>query len=325
MTTNPDSLLFSPWVAFSLVLILVLMSAFFSGVETAFVCSDLLKIKQRKARVYMFIRRFFNNPERFLTTILVGNNITMVLLSTYFSAFLLSRSVKNAPLWSSLLITPFVLVFCEMFPKLVGRVFKERAIIKLAKFYAAVEWLLIPITLLIEKVAVALKKKLGLVRRTVWARDDIRVLISTLHSSGELDRAEKEALDDVFGFSKRSVKDISRRIQNVVGFDHSESLEAILDRAKKVGYTRYPVFKDREMIGYVNVFDLFYNDVESWQDWIRPITVVGANQKLDEIFALLTRKRESITAIQKGKRKIGIVTLQDLMREITESITKEEE
>lgn len=310
---------------FLAIIILAVFSAFFSGIETAFVSSDLLKVRQRKAKAYKAIRRFFNHPERFLTTILVGNNITIVLLSTCFTSFLIGLEVKDAPFISSIFVTPLALIFCEMFPKLVGRVFKEKSIIRLRVLYSVVEWCFLPLSLLIEKATVAIKRKLGLARRTVWARDDIRVLISTLHSSGEIDRAEKEALDDVFGFSKRSVKDITCRMHNVVGFDHTEDLETILERAKKVGYTRYPVFKEREMVGCINIFDLFYNEFENWHDWIRPITIVGANQKLDEVFALLTRKRESIAAVQKGKRKIGIVTLQDLMREITESITKEEE
>lgn len=320
-----NNIITNPWFMLVCVLIFAAFSAFFSGIETAFVSSDLLKVRQRKAKAYKAIRRLFNNPERFLSTILVGNNITIVLLSTCFTSFLLGLKIENAPLKSSFIITPIALIFCEMFPKLVGRVFKERSIIRTRIFYSVIEWCFMPLTLLIEKATVSIKKKLGLVRRTVWARDDIRVLISTLHSSGEIDRSEKEAIDDVFGFSKRSVKDISCRMQNVIGFDYSEELDAILARAKNVGFTRYPVFKARELIGYVNIFDIFYTEFKDWKELVRPITVVGANQKLDEVFASLTRKRESIAVIMKGKRQIGIVTLQDLMREITESITKEEE
>lgn len=308
-----------------LVVLFILISGFFSGIETAFVCTNQLRLKRHEHSKDREIENLFKRPDHFLTTTLVGNNISIVLVSTFFTSFLLARGVSDTEMVSSLVLTPIVLIFAEMFPKSLGRVFKERFVIKSKSVYKIVDILLTPFTFVIGKITAQVKNKLCEPRRSTWAKDDIKILISTLHSSGEIERSEKEAIDDVFGFSKSSVKDIAKRRQDVVAFDYTETEDVLLARAAKAGYTRYPVYRSRDIVGYINIFDMFYKEFKDWRELIRPITFVGANQKLDEVFSIITRKRESIAFVLRGNRKVGLVTLQDLMREITESIIKEEE
>jgi len=95
----------------------------------------------------------------------------------------------------------------------------------------------------------------------------------------------------------------------------------VLRKFKSFGFTRYPVFKNREIVGYVNMFDVFYEE-GNWQKLVRPITHVGESQKLYDVFTNLRTKRENMALVMRGKNPLGIVTLEDIIREIITSIIK---
>lgn len=300
----------------------IILTGYFAGVETAFVCSDRYRLKSFNLKTYNKFKVYFIDPERFFTTTLIGNNICVILASTFLTSFLLEKGVKDTELVNTLILTPLVLIFGEMFPKCIGRVFREKYIIKTSAFYLMWERILRVLSFLIKKITVKVKEKFQFSTKNTWGSEDIKILISALQSTGEIDRSEKEAIDDVFSFYKKSVKDIVRTKNEVVAFDYSESKNIILERAAQARHTRYPVYRSQEVIGYINIFDLFYNESQNWRHFIRPITFVGANQKLGEVFSILTRKHESIAFVQRGSRKLGMVTLVDLMQEITNSIIK---
>ena len=104
--------------------------------------------------------------------------------------------------------------------------------------------------------------------------------------------------------------------------DYNDSSQRVTELIQKSNFTRYPVFKQKEIIGYLNAFDLFYNPGKNWQAFIRPLTIVGANQKLYEVFSALKVKKENIALVLEGTTVYGIVTLQDLGREIIASLIK---
>ena len=78
----------------------------------------------------------------------------------------------------------------------------------------------------------------------------------------------------------------------------------------------------QKIIGYLNIFDLFYQEEKDWRQLIRPISIVGASQKLYEVFSLLKNKKENIAVVMKGKKILGIVTLEDIIKEILTSLSK---
>jgi len=307
------------------VIVFVVLAGFFSSLETAFVCTEYLKIKKlrrKRPKIYNYLIRFFSKPEHFLATTLVGTNICIIMSSCFTTIILVKLKIDNPSLWVSIVLTPIVLVFAEMFPKSIGRVYQSRFIIYFLKPFVFLEFILRPLVLL---AAFLPSRVIGLFsgKKTYKvSKDDIKILTEALHSEGKIERSEKEAIVDVLGFSQTRVKDIYVPVKKVISIDYIDGLEDILKKAKMYGFTRYPVFRDKEVVGYINIFDLFYEKFSSWHDVIRVIPKVGINQRLDDIFSPLFTRKKNIALVLKGERPYGIITTQDLMKEVITTLTR---
>ena len=153
-------------------------------------------------------------------------------------------------------------------------------------------------------------------------KEEIKSLVREIEKQGDIDRGEKEAIEEVFELKSDKIKDFCLGIKKVAAFDYIDTYSAILNIVKEYRFTRYPVFKNRVIVGYVNIYELFYNPGENWQALIRPILKVGLNQNLQEVFTGLTSKKESMALVLKGNRVYGIITIQDIIREITTAIIR---
>lgn len=315
-------------------LIFVILQGFFAASEISFISSPTIKLRHRQnkgdkkaKKVYDFIL----NPERFLATTLIGTNISVVLSSSLITFFLINLGVRASNLWITFIFTPLVVIFAELIPKNIGRFFKEDFSCKAVGLISFFEKLFLPVVKSIELVSKLLVKvfvKKARHRSFFVTKEEIKLLVKEIEKEGGIDKGEKEAIEEVFEFRSDRIKDVCVRTKKIVAFDYADSYKTILATVKKHRFTRYPVFsasggKNKEIIGYINIYDLFYQGAVCWQQFIRPIAKVGFNQKLHQIFTRLKSKRESIALVLKGKKVYGIITIQDIIREIITSIIKD--
>ena len=305
----------------------IFFQGFFAACEISFISSSLLKLRSMRGKnknahlAYMLLLR----PEKFLATALVGTNISVIISTTLATSFLISMEVPNSNVWVTLLFTPMIVIFAELVPKNIGRYYREEFGVKVAGVYRWAEIMFFPFISGIEKVSVWLVGKVvGKVKkRSVFVnREEIKALVKEIEIEGVLEKGEKEAIEDIFEFGETKLKDVCLPLSKVIGIDYADSFDRILSIGKSKGFTRYPVFRNRDIVGYINIFDLFYGTSKEWYPLIRPITHVGASQKLYEVFTLLKNKKENIAVVRKGKKMIGLVTLEDLIKEILGSIAK---
>jgi putative hemolysin len=304
------------------------LQGFFAASEISFISSRLVKLRHRQAKGDIRaakIYRLMEEPERFLTTTLVGINLSLVISSSLLTFFLIKLGVRNSNLWITLMFTPVIVVFAELIPKNIGRIFREDFNYRVIGVISFFEKLLYPVVesidffnKLLVKVILGKAKK----RSLFVTKEEIKSIVKEIEKEGGIDRGEKEAIEEVFEFRISKIKDVCVNIRDIAAFDYTDSYEKILEIVWQKGFTRYPVFKNKEIIGYINIYDLFYHQDKSWQSFIRPITKVGVSQKLYSVFALLKSKKESIALVIKGKKAYGMITLQDIIREIITSIVK---
>ena len=307
----------------------ILLQGFFAASEIGFISSSLLKLRHRRDKGQKGADKAYNlisRPEKFLITTLVGTNISVVLSSSFITFFLIKLGVKNSNVWITLLFTPIVVIFAELIPKNIGRYFRESFSCSTANLIIFFERLFLPIVKSIEFVIKLLIRLIAgksvKARSPFVTKEEIRLLIKEIEKEGGIDRGEKEAIEEVFELQQDKIKDVSMSLKKIVGVDYADSRDKILEVVNKSGFTRYPVFKNKEIIGYINIFDLFYNPDVKWDSLIRPITKVGVSQKIYEVLTTLKAKKESMALVYKGKRVYGIVTVQDLIRELISSIIK---
>ena len=309
-------------------LLFVVLQGFFAASEISFISSNALKLRHRQNKgdkaakeVYELILR----PERFLATTLVGTNISIVLSSSLVTFFLMKMGVQGSNLWITFIFTPFVVIFAELIPKNIGRFFREDFSCRVVGYIKFFEKMFFLIAEGIERASRFLMKLITkkVKQRSLFVtKEEIKSLVKEIETQGGIDKGEKEAIEEVFEFRSDRIKDVCLGIKDIVAFDYTDSYETVLETIGKGGFTRYPVFKNKEIIGYVNIYDLFYEGQKNWQTLVRPITKIGFNQKIHEAFTSLQRKKESVALVLKGKKAYGIITIQDIIREIITSIVK---
>jgi putative hemolysin len=304
------------------------LQGFFAASEISFISSNILRLRHRKSKgdraagsVYAMLLK----PEKFLATTLVGTNLSVVLSSSLLTFFLMRFGVTSSNLWITFIFTPFVVIFAELIPKNVGRFFKENFSSKVVGAVYFFERLFLPAINCIEAVSIFLVKifvKKRKYRSPFVTKEEIKHLVSEIEHQGGIDKGEREAIEEVFEFRSDKIKDFCLSLKNAAGFDYTDSRKTILAKVKKNSFTRYLVFKNKEIVGYVNIYDLFYNRKDDWKTFIRNIPKVGFNQKLYEVFNRLQSEGETIALVIKGKKAYGIITLHDITREIITSIIK---
>lgn len=306
----------------------MILQGFFAATEISFISSRLLQLRfrhnqgdKKAGKVY----RLILSPEKLLITTLTGTNLSVVMSSSLITIFLIDLGVKESNFWTTVFFTPLVVIFAELIPKNIGRSFKEDFSCKAVDLIILFEKLFTPIVKSVELVSKFLVKTfIGKVRyRSLFVtKEEIRSMIKEMEHQGGIDKGEKEAIEGVFELKINKIKELSVRLRSVVSIDYADSAAQIMEKVKQKELTRYPVFRNREVVGYLNIYDLFYNPQEDWRSFIRPIMRVEFDQKLYEVFTRLKSKRESIALVCKGQRPWGVITLQDIIRETITSIVK---
>lgn len=306
----------------------MILQGFFAAAEISFISSRLLQLRflhnrgdKKAGKVY----RLILSPEKLLITTLTGTNLSVVMSSSLITLFLIDLGVKESNFWTTLFFTPLVVIFAELIPKNIGRSLKEDFSCKAVDLIILFEKFFTPIVKSVELVSKFLVKIfIGKVRhRSLFVtKEEIRSMIKEMEQQGGIDKGEKEAIEGVFELKINKIKELSVRLRSVVSIDYAETAAKIMEKVKQKELTRYPVFRNREITGYINIYDLFYNPQEDWRSFIRPIIRVEFDQKLYEVFTSLKAKRESIALVCKGQRPWGIITLQDIIRETITSIVK---
>ena len=320
-------------------LIFVILQGFFAASEISFISSPTIRLRHRQNKGDEKARKVYNfilSPERFLIITLIGTNVSVVLSSSLITFFLINLGVRGSNLWITFMFAPLVVIFAELIPKNIGRFFKEDFSCKAVDLIIFFEKIFSPVVKSIEFVSKFLVKvfvKKARYRSFFVTKEEIKSLVKEIEKQGGIDKGEKEAIEEVFEFRSDRIKDVCVRARRIVAFDYADSYKTILATVKKHRFTRYPVFsakgesasggKNKEIVGYINIYDLFYQAGVSWQQFIRPIAKVGFNQKLHQIFTRLKSKKESIALVLKGKKVYGIITIQDIIREIITSIIKD--
>lgn len=309
-------------------IISLFIQGFFAASELSFISSSTIKLRhrhregsRRAAKVYQMMLK----PERFLTTMLIGINFFLVLGSSLLTFFLIQLHVPKSNFWAMIIFTPLTVIFAESIPKNVGQHFREDFSIWVVDIIIFFEKLFAPAVSVFERItSFVIKLSMGKVRqRSLFvSKEEFKLLVKEIQEQGTIDLGEKEAIEEVFVFTTSKVEDVGMPFKRVVGVDYNDSYETVLETAIISSFTRYPVFKNKQTIGYINIYDLFYNPAAQWQSFIRPILQVGINQKLYDVFSRLKKERQSIALVLKGNNAWGIVTMEDLMREIVTSIVK---
>ncbi len=305
-----------------------ILAGFFAASEISFISSSRIKLrhrKERKEKGASYAYDYLLYPDKLLTIVLIGVNLSNILSASLLTYILISLGIRNSNLWATFLFTPLVVIFADLVPKNIGRSYKEDFSCKTAKAIRFFEILFYPLVQLILVIN-SLFKKLFLkkVKKGSFfvTKEEIRFLVQQIQKEGQIDLGERRAIEEVLEFKENKVKDFCLPKRKIIAFDYADARGDLLTKIKKYKFVRYPVYQNKKIIGYVNIYDLFYNPDKNWRKLVRPIIRIGTSQRSYEVFSALQKKKESVALVMKGNKVYGMVVLEDLTRQILTSIIK---
>jgi CBS domain containing-hemolysin-like protein len=328
-----------------LILFAILFSAFFSGMEIAFVSANKLRIEidRKQKKVFAGIVSFFTKrPSRFIATMLVGNNIALVIYGISF-AMLLEEPLKNLLggnsnavllLVQTLISTLIILLTAEFLPKTLFRLNPNNSLRLLSVPIMVFYVILYPITLLTISISNFTMKYLLRVRpdtksaEPVFSKVDLGHFLTTVQPEQTTDSEEIEDLKifkNALEFSSLKVRDCMIPRTDVIALEIEASLGDLTERFIETGLSRILIYEDTidHVIGYVNSKNL-YRKPDKIKSQLKPIQIVPETLSVNKLLTGFIKEGKSIAlVVDEFGGTSGIITTEDIIEEIFGEIEDE--
>lgn len=312
-----------------ILIVLLLLSGFFSSAETALFSISKAKaihLAKEKGKVNALIKRMKDDPHRLLSTILIGNNVVNVGASAMATAMAISLLSSNAVGIATGVMTFLILIFGEIFPKSIA----TRNNILIAKIVIfPLYWLSILFTPIIVLLNFIPKLTGKIQKRPKTTEEELMTMVEVVEEEGEIKEEERELIYNIFEFDDTKASEIMtpRADMFVINEDEDLKLEEII----KSGFTRIPVIKEDidHVIGILNIKDLFMHQATSKEEIdVRKIMhepyFVPKNKKLDNLLQQFKERKQHMAIIVDEYGGVsGLITLEDALEEIVGEIIDE--
>ena len=311
---------------------LVICSMFFSATETAFSCLNKIKIKNmvaddnKRAALVLKLAEDFDN---LITTVLVGNNISNIAMTTVATVFSIQMWGEIGPTIATIGITIIVLVFGEVSPKIIAREHPEAAAMLLAPGINGLMIILKPITICFGGLKKLLKLMFGANEEPEFSEDELLTIVEEAEAGGAISEEQSELIANAIDFNDVEAIDILTPRVDIIAIDKEDTVEEIRELFKKSGLSRLPVYEDDldNIIGVINQKDFHNNDVRTREDVesiIKPVAYVAETLKAAILLRKMQQKKTHIAiVVDEYGGTTGLVTMEDIIEEIVGDIYDE--
>jgi putative hemolysin len=310
-----------------LLLVLLLLSGFFSGSETALFSlghGKLRKLAGSKVPTQRLIVRMMENPVRVLATILLGNTFVNIAASGLGENIIAGYvRGKGAIVISTLVMTSLILIFGEVTPKTIAVQRPEtvaRWIVKPLNVFSIV---ISPIRRFLRRTTEMLLLLFHV--QTIrtgheLAEEELKTMVDVGFDEGVVNRLEREIIHRVFSFHDKTVQHVMTPSFQVVSLSVDTPPREALETLKRRQYSRAPVYEGAEdnIIGVLHIKDFIQSEqVRSLRDLIRPVQFVPETRRIDTLFnEFRTGSQHFAVVIDEYGVFSGIVSMDDLLEEI---------
>ncbi len=323
----------SETISLVIIIISIIMSAYFSATETAFSSFNRIRVKtmaekgNKRARLVM---RLSENYDSLLSTILIGNNIVNIAsasLATVLFVKLLGNEI--GPGVSTVVTTIVVLVFGEVSPKSIAKESPEKFAMFSAPFLNVFIILLTPFNFLFRQWKKLLSTLIKSTAESGITEEELLSIVEEAKQDGGIDEQENMLIRSALGFTGQEAVDILTPRIDITAVSTKTSKEEIAAVFANTAYSRLPIFEDTidHIIGIIYQKD-FYNNVyhanKEISEIIRPALFVPKNKKLGALLKELQQKKIHIAVVlDEYGGTVGIITLEDILEELVGEIWDE--
>ena len=319
-----------------IILFSIITSAFFSGMEIAFISANKLHIELEKKRKGFFpniLGKITQNSSKFITTMLVGNNISLVIYSYFMGKVIIAYLGMSSILIQTFISTIIILVTAEFLPKAIFRVYANETL----KIFALPAYffymLLYSFSYLINGISDFFLKFIFSTdkdqHQTAFSKEELGDYITEQLENGndseeEID-SEIQIFQNALEFQKVKAREIMVPRTEILAIEIHESVSKLSELFIKSGYSKILVYKTSldDIIGHVNAFELFKKP-KTIKSILLPIEIVPESMMISDVLNNLTRKRKSIAVVvDEYGGTSGMITVEDVVEELFGEIEDE--
>lgn len=318
-----------------ILVVLLILSAFFSATETAFTSLNRTRLKlladdgKKSAKKAL---KHADNYDRLLYTILIGNNIvnlTLATISTLLFSSIITNSESLSATLSTIISTVAVLIFGEVTPKTLAKEFPEKVAMFVAPIMDFFTIILYPLNLVFTGWKLLLKKIFKFKSEDVITEQELLTYVEEANEDGTLDNNETELISSAIEFNDAEVGDILVPRVNVIAVEENTPMKDIRLVFSEHGFSRLPVYRGSidTIIGMIHEKD-FYAAYTSGATDIKGIVTSMAlateHMKISDLLRSMQKQKVHMaTVVDEYGGTLGIVTLEDILEELVGEIWDE--
>jgi len=320
---------------------LILISAFFSGSETALTATSrarMHELERRGNRRAATVNRLIAAPERLIGSVLLGNNLMNILASALATTVFVELFGTAGVALATLAMTALVLIFGEVMPKTYAILNPDRFALAVAPLIRASVAVFAPFVSGVEAIVRLTFRLFGVditdARKLLTAQEELRGAINLHHREGAFIKRDRDMLGGILDLSELELSDVMVHRTNMHTIDASQPPGEIITDVLKSGHTRIPVWKDNQdnIIGILHAKDLLAALQAAGGDAAKidieavttpPWFVPDSTSVADQLNAFLRRKVHFAIIVDEYGEVMGLVTLEDVLEEIVGEISDE--
>ena len=335
--TTPINTQLITWLTVAVV-VLILLSGFFSGTETAYSCANKIKLKSLvgtgKKNAKGVVNFADTNYDKLVTAILVGNNIVNLSASAigtvlFYEMLKNSAATNYSDVISTAALTVFVLLFGEITPKYLSSVYPEKMCFFFYPLMQFFYWILWPICQIFDGYKYLLTKIFKLKKDETVTDEELMTLVDEAEESGTLKEDESELVRSALEFDDLKVEDILVPRVDVFAVEEDSTMDEIREVFESCGYSRLPVYKDTidNVIGLVHERDFFLAYLRGEKNIshvIQDVVFTSEYTRISTLLKQLQKQKIHMAAVSdEYGGLVGIVTLEDILEELVGEIWDE--
>lgn len=317
------------------VLIMVLLSAFFSSAETALTTVNRIRVQSlveqgnKKARV---LEKVISDSGKMLSTILIGNNIVNMAASAVMTTLTIEVLGNTFVGIATGLLTLLILLFGEITPKTLASIHSEKLALSYARIIYWLMTLLTPVVFIIGKLSNGVMALMGIdpdAKTNTMTEHELRTLVNVSQENGVIEREEQQMIYNVFDFGDSTAKDVMIPRIDMTFVDISSTYEDLLAIFKEDMHTRFPVYEDNtdNVVGIINIKDLLlYPEDKTFtlKNILREPYFTYEHKPTAELMIEMRKASVNLAIVlDEYGSTAGLVTLEDLLEEIVGEIRDE--
>ena len=323
-------------VDITIILFSIIFSAFFSGMEIAFVSATKLHIeleKKRKGFIPNILRKLTKNSSKFITTMLVGNNISLVVYSYFMGKVIVEYYDINSILIQTVISTILILVTAEFLPKAIFRVYANETlkVFALPAYFFYI--LLYVFSFFINGISDFFLKFIFRTdkdtQQTLFSKEELGDYITEQLEIGndneeEID-SEIQIFQNALEFQKVKAREIMVPRTEILAIEIHETVSKLRESFINSGFSKILVYKTSldDIIGHVNAFELFKKP-KTIKSILLPVEIVPESMMINDVLNSLMKKRKSIAVVvDEYAGTSGMITVEDVVEELFGEIEDE--